>query len=278
MAKAILITGASSGIGKATAIALLKAGYTVYATARRTDRLQELETLGAKTMFLDVTNEKSIQEVINTIINKEGNIYGLINNAGYGSYGAIEDVTPEEARQQFDVNIFGLARITQLTLPYMRKNKEGKIINISSIGGKISLPLGGWYHATKHALEALSDALRIEVKRFGIDVIIIQPGAIKTEWSDIALENLATNSRNSDYKHIYFTVLDQIGKVYQNRMAAKPETIADVIVKAITDKKPKARYAAPFHAKVILFLRWLFSDRIVDKFLISRDKHIAREA
>ena len=172
MKKIILVTGASSGIGKESAKQLIKEGHTVYAAARRIEKMQDIKELGGYPMEMDITNEDDIQRIVDEIIEKEGKIDVLFNNAGYAIYGAVEDITIDEARRQFEVNIFGLASLTQKVLPYMRAKRSGTIINTSSIGGKIYSPLGAWYHATKHALEGWSDCLRLEVKQFNIDVVI----------------------------------------------------------------------------------------------------------
>ena len=195
MKKVILLTGASSGIGYQTAEILAKEGHVVYGAARRTEKMETLKQFGVKPIYLDVTDEESIKSAIDTIIVNEGCIDVLINNAGYGSYGAIEDVEINEAKMQFEVNLFGLARLVQLVLPHMRKQKSGRIINISSMGGRLTSYFGGWYHATKYALEAFSDALRMEVADFGIDVLLIEPGGIKTEWGIIAADKLANSAK-----------------------------------------------------------------------------------
>ena len=195
MKKVILLTGASSGIGYQTAESLAKEGHIVYGAARRTEKMETLKQFGVKPIYLDVTDEESIKSAIDTIIGNEGHIDVLINNAGYGSYGAIEDVEISEAKMQFEVNLFGLARLVQLVLPHMRKQKSGRIINISSMGGRLTSYFGGWYHATKYALEAFSDALRMEVADFGIDVSLIEPGGIKTEWGIIAADKLANSAK-----------------------------------------------------------------------------------
>jgi len=195
MKKVILLTGASSGIGYQTAEILAKEGHVVYGAARRTEKMETLKQFGVKPIYLDVTDEESIKSAIDTIIVNEGCIDVLINNAGYGSYGAIEDVEINEAKMQFEVNLFGLARLVQLVLPHMRKQKSGRIINISSMGGRLTSYFGGWYHATKYALEAFSDALRMEVADFGIDVSLIEPGGIKTEWGIIAADKLANSAK-----------------------------------------------------------------------------------
>src|SRR5882757_6280672 len=195
--KVALVTGASSGIGMATAGALHDRGYTVYAAARRVDRMNDLADRGVRTLAMDVTDDESMTSGIKRIIAETGRIDVLVNNAGYGSYGALEDVPQEEARRQFDVNVFGLARLTQLALPHMRAQRGGRIVNVSSIGGKIYTPLGGWYHATKFAVEGLSDSLRVELKPFGINVILIEPGSIRTEWGGIAAEGLLATSADT---------------------------------------------------------------------------------
>src|SRR5215469_913275 len=184
--KVALVTGASSGIGDATARRLAPLGYTVYAVARRVDRMAALKDRGIRTEAADVTDDAALVALVEKIISETGRIDVVVNNAGYGSYGALEDVPIAEARRQFDVNVFALARLIQLTLPHMRAQRDGYIVNITSIGGKIWEPLGAWYHATKFAVEGLSDCLRVEVAPFGIDVIVIEPGAIRTEWAGIA--------------------------------------------------------------------------------------------
>ena len=200
MKKVILLIGASSGIGYQTAENLAKEGHIVYGAARRTEKMETLKQFGVKPIYLDVTDEESIKSAIDTIIENEGRIDVLINNAGYGSYGAIEDVEISEAKMQFEVNLFGLARLVQLVLPHMRKQKSGRIINVSSMGGRMTSYFGGWYHATKYALEAFSDALRMEVTDFGIDVSLIEPSLIKTDWGIIAANKLADSSKGGAYE------------------------------------------------------------------------------
>jgi NAD(P)-dependent dehydrogenase (short-subunit alcohol dehydrogenase family) len=197
--KVALVTGASSGIGEATALELAKAGYTVHAAARRVERMNHLTESGIRPISMDVTDDSSMQAAVEKIIADTGRIDVLVNNAGYGSYGALEDVPMDEARYQFEVNVFGAARLTQLVLPHMRKNRSGKIVNITSMGGKIHTPLGAWYHATKFALEAISDCLRLELKPFGIDVIVIEPGGIRSEWADIAADKVRAVSSDGPY-------------------------------------------------------------------------------
>jgi short-subunit dehydrogenase len=202
MKKVILITGASAGIGKDFAKYLLQDGHIVYGAARRVDKMEDIRLLGAKVLEMDVTDDAAMINGIDTIIKNEGRIDVLINNAGFGSYGAIEDVPISDARYQLEVNLFGAARLAQLVIPHMRKEHFGRIINISSIGGKLASMLGGWYHASKFALEGLSDSLRSEVEQFGIDVVVIEPGGVKSEWSGIAADNLYKVSGNTNYKSL----------------------------------------------------------------------------
>jgi NADP-dependent 3-hydroxy acid dehydrogenase YdfG len=264
----VLITGVSSGIGKETAIYLSQHNYIVYGGARRTERLKELEQFGIHTMALDVTDEHSVKQCVAAIIQKEGRIDVLINNAGYGEYGAIEDVTIENAKTQMEVTVFGLTRMTQAVLPYMREHHFGKILNISSIAGKITMPMGGWYHASKYAVEALSDALRIEVKQFGIDVILIEPGGIKSEWASIAMRTMVDASRNSVYAN-YAIKAQKLGNTIDtNRCVPKPIRIAKIIHNSIEKRDPKARYSGGFMAKPALFFKWLLCDTFFDKILL----------
>ena len=206
---------------------------------------------------------------IDMILEKEDSIDILINNAGYGSYGAIEDVPIEEARRQFDVNIFGLARLTQLVLPGMRKNGYGRIVNISSMGGKMYTPFGGWYHATKHALEGLSDCMRLELKPFGIDVIIIEPGGIKTDWGIIAAENLKKTSASGPYSESAGKSAEGLKEMYSGTGLSDVSLISRTILRALTARKPKTRYAAGYMAKPAIFLRRFSSDRFFDRIIAS---------
>lgn len=198
-ARIALVTGASSGIGEATARKLHALGYVVYGAARRVDRMEKLAADGIRTIAMDVTDDDSLRAGVDRILSETGRIDVLVNNAGYGSYGAVEDVPLDEARYQFEVNVFGAARLIQLVLPGMRAQRSGTIVNISSMGGRIYTPLGGWYHGTKFALEALSDCLRLEAKPFGIEVVVIEPGSIQTEWGDIAASNLRKVSADGPY-------------------------------------------------------------------------------
>ncbi len=263
----VLITGASSGIGKATAQTLINKGYTVYAAARRVEKMNDLKDLGCIPVKMDITKEEDIQAVVKQIEAEHGGVDILVNNAGFGLYGAMEDTTIDDARYQFEVNLFGLARLTQLVLPNMREQKSGKIINISSIGGKIYTPLGSWYHATKHALEGWSDCLRLELKVFNIDVVIIEPGAIKTEFDDVMTKSMIKRSGETAYSKLAHKLAKAVKRENEVDKASKPEVIADLILKAIEAKKPKTRYAGGNLAKPLLFIRKWGGDRIFDRLL-----------
>lgn len=265
--KIALITGASSGIGKETAKTMLNAGFTVYTAARRVEKMEDLKKIGAFPVQMDVTDEDSMTAGIQMILDKEGSIDILVNNAGYGSYGAVEDVPIEEARRQFEVNIFGLARLTQLVLPKMRENKYGKIINISSMGGKVYTPFGAWYHATKHALEGFSDCLRWETAPFGIDVVVVEPGGITTPWGVIAAENLRKTSGKGAYAEAANKSADSTEALYNGDQLSPPSLIANTILKAITARKPKTRYAVGYLARPTIFMRKWFGDRFFDRIL-----------
>ncbi|WP_214106210.1 oxidoreductase [Acrocarpospora catenulata] len=267
--KTALVTGASSGIGEATALKLHDLGYTVYGAARRTDRLKTLADLGVRPLAMDVTDAESATAGIEQIIAETGRIDVLVNNAGYGSYGAIEDVPMREARAQFDVNVFGAAELIRLVLPHMRAQRSGTIVNVTSMGGKIYTPLGGWYHGTKFALEALSDCLRLEVKPFGIHVVVIEPGGIATEWGGIAADNLKAASGSGPYAAQATAVATSLSVPANARRNSPPRVIADAIAKAVTARRPKTRYTAGFGAKPLIFTRWLLSDRAFDA-LIGR--------
>jgi short-subunit dehydrogenase len=270
MKKTVLITGASAGIGRATAIYLAENGYNVYGAARRVEKMDELKAYGIKPIALDVTEDKSVEACVEQIFQEAGGIDILVNNAGFGSEGAIEDVSKQDAKYQMEVNVFGAMHLTQLVLPKMRQNGYGKIINISSIGGKIALPLGGWYHASKFAIEGLSDSLRMEVKPFGIDVIVIEPGGVKSEWGDIAIENLIRVSGNAAYKEMATGAEKSFRRTELNN--AEPIIIAKLIKKAIEVKKPRTRYAGGNMAKPLLFLRGILSDRVFDRLIMSQTK------
>lgn len=268
--KVVLITGASSGIGKAVALQLIKDGYIVYGAARRMEKMTDIKDAGGHILKMDVTDETSLVEGVQKITSENHGVDILINNAGYGSYGAVEDVPIEEAKRQFEVNIFGLAQLTKMVLPHMRKNESGKIINISSIGGKIYTPLGGWYHATKHALEGLSDCLRLETKQFGIDVVVIEPGSIETEWTQIAIDNMLKTSDEGAYGNF----AQKVVKAFRAgaKRSSPPKVIVNLILKAIKAKNPKTRYVAGAYATPLLLMRKILPDKMFDWMLLSQLK------
>jgi len=268
----VLITGASSGIGKATAQALLQAGYTVYVAARRVERMNDLEAAGATALSLDVTREEDMVRAVQRIEAEAGGVDVLINNAGFGLYGAVEDTSLEDARYQFEVNIFGLARLTQLVLPSMRRKGAGKIVNISSMGGKVYTPLGAWYHATKHALEGWSDCLRLEVSQFGIDVIIIEPGAIQSEFGEVMTKPMLDRSGDTAYGDMAQQIARGTKRMYENNEASPVSVISTLILKAIRAKKPRTRYVAGKYARPLMAIRKWFGDRTYDKAVMSQLK------
>ncbi|GAA1236828.1 oxidoreductase [Streptomyces rhizosphaericus] len=263
-AKTALVTGASSGIGEATALKLHELGYTVYGAARRTDRLQKLADRGIRPLAMDVTDDDSMRAGIEKITAETGRIDVLVNNAGYGSYGALEDVSLDEARYQFEVNVFGAIRLTQLVLPRMRAQRSGTIVNVTSMGGKIYTPLGGWYHGTKFALEALSDCLRLEAKPFGVDVVVIEPGGIATEWGSIAADKLEKSSASGAYAAQAAAVAASLRSEANANRNSPPSVIADAIGKAATARCPKTRYAIGFGARPLIALRRILPDRAFD--------------
>lgn len=272
MKKVILITGASSGMGKVTAEDLIKKGHTVYCAARSVGKMENLKKLGGRVIKLDISNENEVNTAVDKIINEEGKIDILWNNAGFGLFGAIEDVSIETARYQFEVNLFGLARLTQLVIPYMRRRKSGLIINTSSIGGKIYSPLGAWYHATKHALEGWSDCLRLELKQFDIKVVIVEPGAIYTGFEEVMADHVIKYSGDGVYGKMT-KALVKANKKYNNEKSASPASvISNTIQKIIKSKNPKTRYAVGKLAVQMLFARKWFSDRTFDLVLRSMIK------
>ena len=259
--KVILITGASSGIGFDAARTLARQGHRVYAAARRLDRMEPLKEDGVVPVRLDVTDEESLQEVVKTVLEREGRVDVLVNNAGYGYFGALENVPMEEARRQLEVNVFGLARLCQLVLPSMREQGSGRIINVSSVAGKAVVYFGGWYHVSKFSVEALSDALRMEVKPFGIDVSLIEPGGIKTDWGLIAADHLAESSKGTPYEKEGVRESETIRKAYSIRLLSKPSVVTRAISKAVNRKHPRARYRIGFGANALVFFHTLLPDR-----------------
>lgn len=260
----ILVTGASAGIGEATARRLARAGHTVYAGARRMERLQALAGDGVRPLLLDVTDDASMRAAIAHIEREAGVVDVLVNNAGYGSMGALEDVPLDEARRQLDVNVFGLARMCQLVLPGMRQKRAGRIINVSSVGGRLSFPIGAWYHASKHAVEGLSDSLRMETRDFGIEVSVIQPGGTASEWAQIANQRAQAASGAGPYGGF----VQAMAQMLEGGPAVPADAIAELIQRAVEDRRPRTRYVGPGGAKVALFLRRWIGDRAYDSLIL----------
>lgn len=267
--KVILITGASAGMGKSTAKQLISEGHIVYGAARRVENMQDLVELGGYALKLDVTDSENIDNVVQEIIATHGKIDVLVNNAGYSVYGSVENVSDEDAKKQFDVNLFGAAALTRRIIPHMRQNQSGHILNVTSVAGKIGFPLGSWYHASKHALEGWSDSLRMELHQFGINVSIVQPGAISSEFYEVMNEPMIKRDKGTVYEPLMNGIIKVNNKTHDNSPSTKPEIIAQVITKAINSKKPKTRYAAGKMAKMTLMMRKLLSDRGFDKAILN---------
>lgn len=263
--KVVLITGATSGIGLETAKLLAEAGYKVYGAGRHIEPLEQLKDLGVKAVKLDLTDANSIQECARSVIKDAGRIDVLINNAGYGSLGPVENVSDEEAKRQFEVNVFGLMSLTREVLPIMRQQGSGRIINVSSIAGRVVSLMGGWYHASKYSIEALSDALRREVKPFGIKVIIIEPGAIKTPWAKIAAEHLTSSSSGTPYESQAEKASSFMKRLYSGRWPTPPVKVAQTIVRAVKARNPKARYRVGFSSTLQLWVKALLPTKLQDK-------------
>jgi NAD(P)-dependent dehydrogenase (short-subunit alcohol dehydrogenase family) len=268
-----LVTGASSGIGERTALRLREAGFEVYAVARRVERMADLADAGVHVLAMDVTDDASMTSGVARIVEEQGRIDVLVNNAGYGSYGAVEDVPIEEARRQFEVNVFGLARLTQLVTPGMRERaadplaQRSRIVNISSIGGKFYEPMGAWYHATKFAVEGFSDSLRIELAPFGIDVVIIEPGPIRTEWGEISRQSLAETSSGGAYEHQAEQVARVLARADGRMVGGSPDAVARKVVRAVQSNTPRARYPVGRGAGTIVRARTLLPDAAFDYFV-----------
>ena len=268
--KIILITGASSGMGKITAESLAHQGHIVYGAARRVEPMKSLVSKGGKALSLDITKEESVVSAVSQVIREQGRIDVLINNAGFGLYGAVEDTTIDDARYQLEVNLLGLGRLTQLVLPYMRQQKAGTIINISSMGGKIYTHLGAWYHATKHALEGWSDCLRLETKDFGINVVVVEPGIINTDFGNVMTDPMLKRTENTAYGPLAKRVAKATSESYKPGGGSDPMVIANTISKIIKSSRPKTRYAVGKFAKILIFVRKWFGDKIYDKAVMSQ--------
>jgi NADP-dependent 3-hydroxy acid dehydrogenase YdfG len=267
--KVILITGASSGIGFDTALKLAAQGHTVYGAARRIELMEPLREKGVIPVRLDVTDEASIADCINTVIEAQGRIDVLVNNAGYGYLGAIETVPLDEARRQLEVNLFGLARLTQLVLPHMRAQHSGRIINTSSIAGKAVILFGGWYNISKFSVEAFSDALRMEVREFGIKVSIIEPSGIRTAWGTIAADNLEQASTGTAYQERGLKMARIFRWAYTSKLLSGPERVSAAIVRAANARRPRLRYRPGMGACTILFFRTVLPARWWDAIVKS---------
>lgn len=270
--KAVLITGCSTGIGKATAERLARGGWTVYATARKPETLEDLKATGCRTLALDVRDEGSMQAAVHAVEEAHGAVGVLINNAGYSQSGAVESVPLSKVRAQFETNVFGLVRMCQLVLPGMRRRGLGRIVNMGSMGGKLTFPGGGIYHATKYAVEALSDALRFEVRGFGVDVVLIQPGLIRSRFSATVGEAIdAVQADAGPYEAFNAAVAKSTRDAYENgllaRLGGDPEAVAAVIEKVLRSARPRARYTVTPSARLMMTQRALMSDRLWDRFL-----------
>ncbi|SHJ64750.1 Short-chain dehydrogenase [Nocardiopsis flavescens] len=267
--KVALVTGASSGIGRAAALELGRRGFAVYGGARRVGRMADLRAQGVRPLALDVTDDASAREAVAAVAREAGRLDVLVNNAGYGSYGAVEDVPLEEGRRQFDVNVFGAVRLTRAVLPLMRERGSGRIVNVTSVGGRVHTPLGAWYHGTKFALEGMSDVLRLELRRFGVDVVVVRPGGTRTEWGGIAAEHLLATSGDG----VYGAQARRLAAGMMTGSAAErvpePAVVARAIAAAATARRPRTRYAAGYMARRILLLRGLLPDRAFDR-LVDR--------
>ena len=264
-AKAVLITGCSTGIGRAAAEHLAGRGWTVYATARRPESIEDLKDKGCRTLALVVTDEQSMRDAVKQVEDAEGAVGVLVNNAGYSQSGAVETVSMDELRRQFETNVFGLVRMCQLVLPSMREAGRGRIVNISSMGGKLTFPGGGVYHGTKYAVEALSDVLRFEVKGFGVDVSIIEPGLIRSNFAETAVGSVTQDG--GPYAAFNAAVSASTASVYEGplgRLGGEPDAVAKAIEKAVTARRPRTRYPVTASARLFMGQRALLPDRAWD--------------
>ena len=263
--KIVLITGASSGIGRATLVRLVGDGHVVYGTHRKPDEAAEIKQLGGHPIVMEMTDDLTMRSGVDRVIGEQGRIDVLFNNAGYGLYGSVEETSMDDARHQFEVNLFGLARLTQLVLPHMRSVQSGTIISTSSMGGKMYTPLGAWYHASKHALEGWSDCLRLELKQFGINVAVVEPGGIQTPWGITAADNLERISSQGAYASFGAKVAGGMRRMYENQgNLSRPDVIADVVSQAVNATRPRTRYVAGAYAKPMMFIRKYGGDRLFD--------------
>ena len=265
--RAALITGCSSGIGRATAERLLDDGWRVYATARRAESIADLADRGATTLSLDVTDEQSMAAAVDRVCDAEGAVGVLVNNAGYSQSGALETVPMDAIRRQFDTNVFGLIRMCQLVLPGMRAQRWGKIVNVGSMGGRLTFPGAAAYHATKYGVEAISDSLRFEVRGFGIDVILIEPGLIVTRFGEVAAGSVGAAVGEGPYAQFNRGVAQQTADAYTgplSKLGGPPEVVAAKIAEALTAGRPRARYVVTPSARLLITLRRITPDRVWD--------------
>ncbi|MFN8036157.1 MAG: oxidoreductase [Acidimicrobiia bacterium] len=269
--RSVLVTGCSTGIGRATAHRLATRGWTVYATARKLDAIADLAASGCRLLQLDVCDEESMRHAVATVEQESGAVGVLVNNAGYGLEGAIEELAPRELRRQFETNLFGPTRLTQLALGGMRRQRWGKIVNVSSVGGRITIPGGAAYHASKHALEAMSDSLRFEVRAFGIDVVVVEPGAIRTRWVETAVSMLRDDhGADNPYAAFDEAVAARLRSAHEGLLrfaATGPDAVARVVEHAISARRPRTRYPVPLAARFFITSRRLLPDRAWDAFL-----------
>jgi len=257
----VLITGCSTGIGRAIAERLLAAGTPVYATARVPRTLERLERAGARTLPLDVTDDASMVRAVAEVESDHGAVGALVNNAGYGVYGPVEEIPLAEVRKEFETNVFGTGRLCQLVLPGMRRAGRGTIVNVSSMAGRFSLPTGGWYHASKYAVEALSDALRLEVAPFGIRVVLIEPGIIRTDFETVATRTLAGDGPYADLRNASAALMS---RTYASRMGRGPQSVATTVERALRARRPRARYLVTPGARALVGFRRVTPDPLWD--------------
>jgi NAD(P)-dependent dehydrogenase (short-subunit alcohol dehydrogenase family) len=265
--RAVLITGCSSGIGRATAERLAADGWKVYATARRPESIADLAEKGCETLALDVLDEESMQRAVQTVADAEGAVGALVNNAGYSQSGAVETVPLDAVRRQFETNVFGLIRMCQLVLPGMREQHWGRIVNIGSMGGRVTFPGGGLYHATKYAVEALSDALRFEVRGFGVNVILVEPGLITTEFAQTAAASVDLAGEGGPYAKFNRSVAKITEAAYKGplrRFGGGPEAVANTIAGALSSGRPKPRYPVTLSAHLMINQRRFMPDQVWD--------------
>jgi len=271
--RSVLITGCSTGIGRATALHLARRGWTVFATARRPETIAALADAGCRTLALDLCDEDSMRVAVDEVEQVAGALGVLVNNAGYGLQGPVEELDLGDVRDQFEANVFGPLRLTQLVLPGMRRQGWGRIVNVGSLAGRFSLPAGGAYHASKYAIEALSDALRFEVRGFGIAVVLVEPGAIRSRWVDKAVATLAPPTGPGPYEALRETAADQLRAAHRGLLrltARSPEAVARVIERALESGHPAPRYVVPNVARVFLAAPRLLPDRVWDALLRHR--------